>query len=334
MSAPKPKIVVQKSDVVNRIMSSPNLPHEDQQRFQEITLSDRVEILLTDNLESLEREISDASFLFTENGPLPKSLIAKAKNLKLIQNGGLRHNGIDLVAARAAGIPVAIAALPGDISVAEHALMLMMALGKKLLLADRAVRSGEGRTAIAPYVTSVGLLPLYGKTLGIVGLGEIGCHVVRRARAFEMKVLYYNRSRYANNEEKALGVEYRSLNNLMSESDIVSIHLAHVSDTTGIVGEREIAAMKPTSFLINTSRGAIVDEAALVKALSEGRISGAGLDVLTNEPIKSDHPLTRLENVILTPHISARGVVWHSLRILFDNIKRSLDNLPLEGVIN
>lgn len=334
MSAPKPRVLVQKSDIVNRITHATDLPAVDRQRFREIILADRLDFVFANDPDTLDREIGDATYLLTENGPLDARLINKGLKLKLIQNGGLRHRDIDLATASAAGIPVAVFAQPGDISVAEHALMLMMALGKKLLLADRAARRGEGRSQLAPHVTSQGLNPLYGKTLGIVGMGEIGLHVARRARVFEMRVLYFNRKRYRSDEEEKLGLEYRPLAELMAQSDIVDIHLALVPETSGLIGARELAAMKPSALLINTARGAIVDEAALVRALVEGRIAGAGLDVFASEPLSGSHPLSGLDNVILTPHVSGRGVAWDSLTALFGNIRRSLNGEPLQGVIN
>lgn len=329
----KPKLLIQKSDLLRRFLKYGDVPAEDMRKFNSIGQIDKYDFVFAEDPADLHREIADAVILITENRPVTRELLSKAKQLKLIQNACLRHNAIDVNAARDAGIPVAALVSPTDVSVAEHALMLMMALGKKLLLADRIARSGAGRSQLAPYATSPGLSPLYKKTLGIVGLGEIGSLVARRAQAFDMKVVYYNRRRYPQQEELGLGVQYRELDDLMAESDIVDIHLAGAPETVNLIGAREIAAMKTTSFLVNTSRGAVVDEAALVEALSAGRISGAGLDVFTNEPLRSDHPLASLENVILTPHVAARGVVWDSLRVTFENIHRLMRNEPLEGII-
>lgn len=328
------KLVIQWSDLLSRVTEARNLPTADQDRFRALTLMDRLDHVWATDPDVLEREIADADFLITENRPVTADLLGRAKKLRLIQNGCLRHYAIDLAAARRAGIPVAAVALPGDIVVAEHALLLMMAVGKKLLLADRAVRRGEHRDPISPHVASESLTPLFGRTLGIVGLGEIGCHLARRARGFGVRMIYYNRRRCDPAEEAALGVSYRPLAALMAEADIVSIHLAQTPETTGIIGANEIAAMKRSAILVNTARGAIVDEDALVTALGAGLIKGAGLDVFRTEPLPAGHPLTLLDNVVLTPHVAARGVAWETLRILFANLDRVMRGEPPTDVIN
>lgn len=330
----KPRIVIQKCDVLNR-MRDMTLPPADAARVREITLADETDLVFAIEPERLQTEIADADFLITENMPLTADLIARAARLKLIQTGGLRHEAIDIAAARAAGIPVAAAALPLDICVAEHAILLMLALGKKLLTADRAARSGEGRGPMAPVVTSSILSCLYGKTLGIIGLGEIGRFVARRARAFDMRILYSSRVRYGEQLEAELGIEYRPLEQLLAESDFVDIHATRTPATLGMIGERELALMKPSAFLVNVARADIVDEKALLRALAERRIAGAGLDVYWQEPLSADHPLTRLDNVILTPHVAGRGgVAFATLETLFGNIRRLLRGEGAIGVVS
>lgn len=320
----KPRLVIQRSDVLSRLVEARDLPAADSAKLRAKTLADQIDHVWATEPGEFETHIGTADFLITENGPITADMFARAKHLRLVQNGCLRHFGIDLAAARRAHIPVAATALPGDISVAEHSLLLMMALGKKLLLADRAVRQGAFRAPVAPVITSQTFSPLYSRTLGIVGLGEIGCHVARRAAAFGMRILYFSRRRCSHDEEAALGVTYRPLRALLEEADIVDIHLSLTPETTGLIGKAELAAMKPTAFLINTARGAIVDEAALVDALRSNRIAGAGLDVYREEPVPAGHPLTTLDNVVLTPHVAARGVVWDNIDTLFANISRVL----------
>lgn len=327
------KLVIQRSDVLSRLTEARDLPPADIEKLRSLTLAGTVDHVWATEPGRLDAEIATADFLLTENGPITAEMIGKARRLRLIQNGCLRHHGIDLAAARRAGIPVSVAALPGDIAVAEHALLLMMALGRKLIHADQAVRAGEFRQRIAPHITSPSFTPLFSKTLGIVGLGEIGCHVARRARAFDMRILYYSRRRYSPDQEQALGVEYRPLMALMAEADIVDVHLALTPETLGIIGRAEIAAMKPTAILVNTARGAIVDEDALVEALRANRIAGAGLDVFREEPLPLGHPLAALANVVLTPHVAARGVVWDNLRILFANVARVIRGEAPQNVV-
>ncbi|MBI2862004.1 MAG: hypothetical protein HYX89_04210 [Chloroflexi bacterium] len=343
----KLKVAVQKSDFLTMQLAK-KLSPEEEKRFREVTLADQLDIVMAGEPEKLQQEIVDADFLITENQPITAELIARAKQLRLIQNGGLRHNAIDLEAARRAGIPVCVTAMPGDIRVAELALLLMMALSTKLLQADQAVRRGDNPRGLASqpalnwsqyirtlnWVGLAGLSILHQKTLGIVGLGEIGGHVARLARAFEMRVLYYNSRRHSPEDEQKLEVEYRPLRDLMAEADIVSLHVGQTPATVGLIGAREIAAMKPTAFLINTARGANVDQDALYEALAARRIAGAGLNVFREEPLPTGHPLTQLDNVILTPHIGGGQSVWWTGETIFANIKRALRGEPLQGVIN
>jgi glyoxylate reductase len=148
---------------------------------------------------------------------------------------------------------------------------------------------------------------VYGKTLGIIGLGRIGEAVARRARGFNMKILYYDEYRKLELEEK-LNVQYVSLETLLKESDFITIHIPLTEKTRHMISERELSLMKPTAYLINTSRGPVVDEKALIKALKHGKIAGAGLDVYEKEPIGRRHPFVKLSNVVLLPHIGSASV--------------------------
>jgi len=186
---------------------------------------------------------------------------------------------------------------------------LILAVTRRIVEADRFVRSGEW------YRTGTGWHPLMllgfevtGKTLGIIGMGRIGRAVAERARGFKMKVLYYSRRRLPPEEEERLNARYVDLDTLLRESDIVSIHTPLTPETYRMIGERELKLMKNTAYLINTARGKVVDTDALVRALKEGWIAGAGLDVFEEEPLPPDHPLTKLDNVVLTPHIGSATV--------------------------
>lgn len=331
----KLKLLIQKCDLISIVLrDEARLPPSDSERFRQIALSDKVRIVVANDPQTVDREIPDASFLLTENRPITAELLGRAGRLKLIQNGCLRHNAIDCAAARRAGVPVSSMAQPGDVAVAEHALMMMLALGKNLMQADRAVRRGEWRHEVAPWVTSTTQWALSKKTLGIVGLGEVGCMVAERARCFGMRVIYYNHRRYGAEDERQMNIEYSPLHELMAAADFVSIHIAHTPETEGLIGMRELAAMKPSAFLVNTARGAVVDQAALHKALADRSIRGAGLDVFADEPLPPTDPLTQLDNVILTPHVAGVGVAWDSLKALFANVDHIIRGEPLENVIN
>ncbi|MCD6480356.1 D-glycerate dehydrogenase, partial [Candidatus Bathyarchaeota archaeon] len=167
---------------------------------------------------------------------------------------------------------------------------------------------------------------LEGKTLGIIGLGRIGSEVARRAQGFGVKVIYHDMVRKPELEE-AYGAEYVSLKELLTKADIVSIHVPLLPSTERLIGEEELQMMKPTAILINTSRGKVIDQKALVKALKEGWIAGAALDVYEEEPIPLDDPLLRLENVILTPHIGSatRETRRRMAEVCAQNVKAVLE---------
>jgi phosphoglycerate dehydrogenase-like enzyme len=165
---------------------------------------------------------------------------------------------------------------------------------------------------------------LHDKTLGIVGLGTIGKKVARLARAFGMRVQYYDIARLTEDQEDALGVRFRLLRELIRTSDIVSLHVPLNDSTRHLIGAGELALMKPTAILVNTSRGPVIDEVALTRVLSEGRIFGAGLDVFDREPPPANNPLLKLDNVVLTAHFA--GPTWDNhvarFRNAFDNVQR------------
>jgi len=246
-----------------------------------------------------------------------RRVIAGAQRLRLIQRLGRMTGNIDLAAARDAGVPVAALPMGLDMAVAEHVFLFMLALSKNLLGSHRGVvEAAYEKRGLTPTVTSErsGLaecwvpLPmeaLYRKTLGVVGMGEIGSAVAERAGALGMRMLYWTRTRLARDEEARRGIQYLPLEALLRESDFVSLHVPHTPATNRLLGERELGWMKPTAYLINVSRGGLIDEAALWRALRDKSIAGAGLDVFEQEPVPKGHPLLTLENVICTPHSAA-----------------------------
>lgn len=269
--------------------------------------------------------VKDVEFIVVKREPkITKNIIDAGKNLKMIQKVGMTEMGvIDVAAARDAGIPVATLPLSIDRAVAEHALMFMLALSKSLLRAHKTVVDGEyEKLGLSPketteYVTFGNWMRLpvldhvYHKTLGIIGMGEIGSALAERARSFEMKILYCKRTRLSEDEERRLGVQYTKLHDLLRRSDYVSLHVPHTEETEKMIGLRELSMMKPTSYLINVSRGGLIDEKALYGALKSKLIAGAGLDVFEKEPTPRDNPLLKLDNVILTPHIAGSALGPH-----------------------
>ncbi|NMA95474.1 MAG: dihydrofolate reductase [Clostridiales bacterium] len=233
-------------------------------------------------------------------GPgMDAKLMSAAKNLKIISVYGAGYDNIDIKEASRRGILVANAPESVREATAEINFGLMIDVMRAITKRDRWLRQSPG--------TSWGSLPyegrsLYGKTLGIIGLGSIGKAVARRGLAFGMSIKYYNRNRLSREVENELRAEYLPMDELLKASDVISINTPLTAKTHGLIGKRELGLMKESAYLINTSRGKVVDETALIKALQQGEIAGAGLDVFEREPYVPE-ALLELENVVLTPHI-------------------------------
>ena len=223
-----------------------------------------------------------------------RDLLDRLPDVRIIVQTGNHANHIDFEAVRDRGLLVAQASAGFSIGAAELALGLAMAVMRQIPSLDAAVRRGQWTVPSTPV--------LHGKTLGIVGLGRVGQHVARIAGAFGMRVLGWS-PRLTNEVAVAAGAERCELDDLLRASDVVSIHAALKPASRGLLDARRLGLMKPTAYLVNTARGPIVDEQALVDALAARRIAGAGLDVFETEPLPSGHPLTMLPNVVLTPHI-------------------------------
>jgi len=244
-----------------------------------------------------------------------------APNLKLVQLLSAGYDHVDVEAARKAKVPVSNNGGANAIAVAEHTLMLMLAVLKRVVRFHNDVVAGKWRVGNA---AEIRVYELSGRRLGIVGLGNIGKKVVRRAAAFDMKIQYYDIRRLSEAEEDALGVRFVLFDELLRTSDVVSLHVPLDDSTRNLIGARELGLMKPEAVIINTCRGPVIDENALHDALKSGRIAGAGLDVMVEEPPKPNHPLFALPNVTLTPH--SAGPTWENWRARFrngfDNITR------------
>ena len=246
--------------------------------------------------------------------PLDASVIGRMPKLRLIQVPGHGFDHVDVAAASAAGVPVATIASSGAEAhtVAEMAILLAGAASRRLLPGDRAVREGRWGTLV---MLQGGIFELAGKTIGLVGLGRIGREVAKRARAFDMRVIYHDVFRLELQQEREVGVEFFELDALLGEADIVSLHAPLTPDTRELINDRTLGLMKPTAVLVNTARGPLVDADALARALREGRIRAAGIDVFDPEPPPAGLPLYELENVVLQPHMA--GVTGESiLRII------------------
>lgn len=243
---------------------------------------------------------SDAVMAMVVDRITPEMLTA-APRLRIIANMAVGYDNIDPAAA--ADLGVWVTNTPGVLAetTADLAFGLLLAAARRIVESDRDTRAGGWKTWSPTAFLGV---DAFGATLGIVGLGEIGEAVARRARGFKMRILYHSRTRKPALEAD-LGLEYRSLPELLAESDFVTLHTPLTPETRHLIDAAALAAMKPGAILVNTARGQVVDQDALVDALRAGRLGGAALDVTTPEPLPLDHPLYTFPNVIITPHIGS-----------------------------
>ena len=235
----------------------------------------------------------DAVVAMRERTAFPRALLERLPKLKLLVTTGMRNASIDVAAATERGIVVCgTAGLPYP--TAELTWGLILALMRRIPIEDRATREGQWQVSCG--------LGLNGKTLGVIGLGGLGSRVAKVGRAFEMDVIAWSQN-LTEARAAEVGAKLVSKDELLSRADVASIHLVLSDRTRGLIGARELSLMKPTAYLVNTSRGPIVDEGALVAAVRGGRIAGAGLDVYDDEPLPLDHPLRNLPNTVITPHL-------------------------------
>jgi glyoxylate reductase len=231
---------------------------------------------------------------------IDRKVIDAASKLVAISTYSVGYDHVDVKYAGKKGIVVSYTPEVLTRATADLTLALLLAVFRKVVEGDRLIRKGKWKAIFGP--DEFLATDLHGKTLGIFGMGRIGKAVARRARGFEMNVLYHNRTRLSRKEEKKLGAQYCKLDELFRKSDVISIHASHTRETNEIVNLRLFKKMKKTAFLINTARGKIVNEKDLVFALQKKMILGAGLDVFSEEPISSHHPLSKMENVVIMPH--------------------------------
>lgn len=267
-----------------------------------------IEILAQDHdrrIEQLER----ADFLmgFLRGLPLRPDDYPHLRKVKLIQVLSAGYDGIDIERLRQSGIPLCNNGGANSFAVSEHAILLMLAVYRRLPALDRLVRAGQWKSSKLGEEQEH---ELAGKTVGIVGAGMIGRTIARRLSGFEVKLLYYDPVRLPAADAAKLNMTYRDLDDLLRESDVVTLHAPSNASTHHLICDRTLALMKREAIIINTARGELIDEAALYRALREGRIWAAGLDTFDQEPPDPKHPIFTLPNVVLSPH--AAGPTWES----------------------
>ena len=251
----------------------------------------------------LEKTLNADGMVCMLSDRIDANLMKNSPKLKVISTMAVGYDNIDVAAANARGIKVGNT--PGVLTetTADLIFSLMLAAARRVAEGDRYIREGKWRTW-GPMVLCG--QDIHHATIGIIGMGRIGTEVARRARGFNMKILYYSRTRKSPEEEKRLGAEYvDKMPDLLARSDFISLHVPLTPETKGLIGEREFAMMKPTTVFVNASRGPVVDQHALYEALKNGRIFSAGIDVTVVEPIPINDPLLTLPNLVITPHIGS-----------------------------
>lgn len=263
----------------------------------------------------------DVVVAMRERTPLPRSRLERLENLKLLVSTGMGNAAIDMEAARDLGVLVCGTAVDSE-STAELTWALILGLTRHIAQEDRSIREGGWQRTIGT--------ELAGRTLGLIGLGRLGTRIAAYGAAFRMHVIAWSEN-LDDERARALGVEPVSKDDLLARADIVSIHTRLSDRTRDLIAARELALMKPSAYLINTSRGPIVNEEALLDALHSGQIAGAALDVFDQEPLPREHPLRSSPNTLLTPHIGyvAEDVYAGFYREIVEDIEAWLDGAPI-----
>jgi phosphoglycerate dehydrogenase-like enzyme len=316
-----------------KIVSTAAMREKDVQRFLAPDTPADIVIVAPRTEDGAVKAVVDADIVigdFLFEVPITARVIAAMERCRLIQQPSVGYQQIDVAAAAARDIPVANVAGANDASVAEHTVMVGLALLRGLIGADAEVKEGGW-----PQLTR-GHRDLAGKTWGIIGLGRIGRQVARRLSGWDVPILYHDAVRADPEEENRLGVSYAELSDLLAGADVVSLHVPLMASTHHLLDAERLAVLKPSAYLINVARGEIVDEHALAEALGDKRFAGAALDVFEHEPLGVEHPLTRLDNVILTPHFAGTTIEARArvMKLTAANVQRVVRGEAPIDVVN
>ena len=268
----------------------------------------------------LAEELRDCdAVLITSRDIVTRAVIEAAPRLKVISKYGARPENVDLEAAAEHGIQVLSAPLANPESVAEYAILLMLAALRRLIEVNAHLRAGSWRDTVRPTTE------LKGRTVGLVGLGGVGSRVAEKLGGFGVRLLAHD-PYVPSDRAAALNVELVDLDTLLRQADVVSLHAMVTPNTRHMIGEAQLRTMRPSAILVNTARGALVDEPVLVRALQERWIAGAGLDVFEDEPVAPDNPLLSIETVVVTPHVAAntQEAIDRELNWAAEDLKRVL----------
>lgn len=292
-------------------------------------IADEVVVHEDSSPQEVISRLEGAVVAVTKEMPVPADMINQfPDSIKLIVEAGTGYNNIDVAAAKQRGITVCNIPAYSSQRVAHTAIMLMLNLASTMQVQIKMLGKGD-KSNFTQYL-KVPHIELNGKTIGVIGAGNIGKEVIKIAQAMGMKVLATARRP----REDADGIHYTTVEDILKNSDVVSLHCPLTPDTKHIINAETLAMMKPTAFLINTSRGALVDEKALIKALQENKIAGAGLDVQEVEPPAVDNPLYDLDNVVMTPHMGWKGMETRQrlVSIIADDVKNFFAGTPINVV--
>ena len=296
------------------------------QGFELITLTE-------DSDDERKTKLADCEVVIVAARPMPREFLDAAPQLKLLHHQGVGYQDtVDAAALKARDIALALTPAGTSIGVAEHTVMLTLAVCKRLPYADSELRQGRWHiNSLRPYS-----FELFGRTVGYIGMGRIGQEAALRFKAFGTSGIYFDPYMALPAErERELGVCRSEFKQLLAAADIITLHVPSGSATYHMIGEAALKQMKPKAIIINTSRGSVIDEKALCRALEQGRIAGAGLDVFETEPFRTENPLAAMPNVVLTPHIAAgtRDALKTKMRALFKNIQRFFNGEDLENQV-
>jgi phosphoglycerate dehydrogenase-like enzyme len=286
-----------------------------------------------DSDDERKRKIADCEAVIVAAKPMRREFVEAAPRLRLLHHQGVGYQDtVDVAALKARGIALALTPAGTTIGVAEHTVMLTLAVCKRLTFADSELRRGRWHiNSLRPYS-----FELFGRTVGYVGMGRIGREAAARFKAFGTAGIYHDPVvRLSADEARTLGLSPVSFDELIARADVITLHVPSGKATHHLIDATALGRMKPEAIVINTARGTIIDEPALVRALQEGRIAGAGLDVYEEEPFKPENPLAALPNVVLTPHIAAgtRDALKTKMRALFQNLQRFFAGQPMENEV-
>tara|TARA_B100000315_G_scaffold259992_1_gene318617 strand:- start:23330 stop:24310 length:981 start_codon:yes stop_codon:yes gene_type:complete len=282
------------------------------------------------SIDEQKRAVADANFIMVYGAELADDVLRAAPKARVVQTLAAGYDRMNHGLMAELGVACCNNGGANSWAVADHAVLLMLAVYRKLIASDVATREGRWNEPI----TGANTFEMAGKLVGVLGIGNIGRQVARRVQGFDAKTQYYDLFPLPDETEQELGLTGVGLDELFSTSDIITCHTPLTPQTRHIVNRERIATMKPTAVLVNTSRGPVIDETALIDALREGRIAGAGLDVFEKEPVDQDNPLLAMENVVVTPH--SAGTTWDTwprrAEFAYRNMKGVWEGQPPMGV--